>query len=238
MADSLLLSMNKLILFDIDGTLLLIDNVADLAFRAMTTEVYGLECTFREISYAGKTDPQILEEVLTLHGFDDATIWFRYEASVEKYCAYFDYYANRNSYQVTVYPGVIPLITELQKMPQMHCAILTGNLEYTGWRKLELAGLRHYFAFGAFGSDSRVRSELVGVAVSRAAVNCGISFSGKDIVILGDSPHDVECGKPYGAPSIAVATGHKNLEELKRHKPDYAFKDLGDYEKVIEVLKK
>ena len=71
MADSLLLSMNKLILFDIDGTLLLIDNLADLAFRAMTREVYGLECTFREISYAGKTDPQILEEVLTLHGFDE-----------------------------------------------------------------------------------------------------------------------------------------------------------------------
>lgn len=228
--------MNKLILFDIDGTLLLIDNLADLAFRAMTREVYGFECTFTDISYAGKTDPAILKEVLTLHGFDDATIWSRYEASVEKYCSYFDYYAGRNSCQVTVYPGVIPLITELQKIPQMHCAILTGNLEYTGWRKLELAGLRKYFLFGAFGSDSRVRSELVGVAVNRAAKNCGISFSGKSIVIIGDSPHDVECGKPYGVTSIAVATGHTGIEELKYHQPDYAFKDLGDFEKVIEVL--
>jgi phosphoglycolate phosphatase-like HAD superfamily hydrolase len=227
---------HKLILFDIDGTLLLIDTLADLAFRAMTKEVYGLESTFKDISYAGKTDPKILEEVLTLHGFDSATIWARYDASVEKYCTYFDYYAKQNSYQVTIYPGVIPLITELQKMPEMHLAILTGNLEYTGWRKLELAGLKHYFTFGAFGSDSKVRSELVGVAVKRAVENCGVIFSGKDIVIIGDSPHDVECGKPYGATSIAVATGHNNLEELKRHGPDYAFKDLRDYEKVIEVL--
>ena len=184
----------------------------------------------------GKTDPQILEEVLTLHGFDKEAIWPRYEASVEKYCAYFDYYANRNSSQVTVYPGVIPLITELQKMPQMHCAILTGNLEYTGWRKLELAGLRHYFTFGAFGSDSRVRSELVSVAVNRAAENCGVSFSGKSIVIIGDFPHDVECGKPCGVKSIAVATGHASIEELQRHEPDYALQNLADYEKVIEVL--
>jgi phosphoglycolate phosphatase len=227
----------KLILFDIDGTLLLIDNLADLAFRAMTREVYGLECTFREIRYAGKTDPVILEEVLKLHGFDEETIWSRYAASVEKYCSYFDYYAGKNSYQVTVYPGVIPLITALQKMPDMHCAILTGNLEYTGWRKLELAGLRHYFTFGAFGSDSRVRSELVGVAVKRAEENCGVVFSGKSIVIIGDSVHDVECGKPRGATAIAVATGHTSLEELKRYQPDYAFQDLADFKKVIEVLK-
>jgi len=226
----------KLILFDIDGTLLLIDSLADLAFRAMTRDVYGLECTFREISYAGKTDPAILEEVLKLHGFDTATIWGRYAVSVEKYCSYFDYYAGKNSFQVTVYPGVIPLITELQKMPEMHLAILTGNLEYTGWRKLDLAGLKHYFTFGAFGSDAKVRSELVGVAVKRAEESCGVAFSGKSIVIIGDSPHDVECGKPYGATAIAVATGHSSLEELKVHEPDYAFKDLGDFEKVIEVL--
>jgi phosphoglycolate phosphatase len=226
--------MKKLILFDIDGTLLLIDNLADCAFRAMTREVYGLECTFREISYAGKTDPAILQE---LHGLDEATIWSRYAAAVERYCSYFDYFAVKNSCQVTVYPGVIPLITELQKMPEMHCAILSGNLEYTGWRKLELAGIRHYFTFGAFGSDSRVRSELVGVAVSRAAENCGIFFSGKSIVVIGDSPHDVECGKPHGVTSLAVATGHTSLEELKRFQPDYAFQDLADYEKVLEVLK-
>jgi phosphoglycolate phosphatase len=228
----------KLILFDIDGTLLLIDSLADLAFRAMTRDVYGLECTFREISYAGKTDPAIMEEVLTLHGVDTATIRGRYAASVEKYCSYFDYYAGKNFFQVTIYPGVIPLITELQKMPEMHLAILTGNLEYTGWRKLELAGLKHYFTFGAFGSDAKVRSELVGVAVQRAIENCGVVFSGKSIVIIGDSPHDVECGKPCGVTSIAVATGHSSHEELKNHEPDYAFKDLGNYEKVIEAIKK
>ena len=230
--------MDKLILFDIDGTLLLIDSLADMAFRAMTREVYGHECSFMEISYAGKTDPAILEEVLHLHGFDETTIWDRYEASVATYCSWFDYYASKNSCHITVYPGVIPLLTELKKMPEMHPAILTGNLEYTGWRKLDLASLKHYFTFGAFGSDAKVRSELVGVAVKRAAESCGIAFSGKSIVIIGDSPHDVKCGKPYGATAIAVATGHSSLEDLKAHEPDYAFKDLGNYEQVIAVLKK
>jgi phosphoglycolate phosphatase-like HAD superfamily hydrolase len=230
--------MEKLILFDIDGTLLFIDQLAERAFRAMTRDVYGLECSFREISYAGKTDPAILEEVLALHGFDTAAIEDRYETSVATYYAYFDYYASNNSFSVTVFPGVIPLLDTLTKMPGMHPAILTGNLEYTGWRKLDLACLKQYFSFGAFGSDAKVRSELVGVAVNRAAERCGVTFSGKSIVIIGDSPHDVQCGKPYGATAIAVATGHSSLAELKAHDPDYAFETMEDYEQVLEALKK
>ncbi len=227
---------DKLILFDIDGTLLVIDNLADRAFRTMTKLVYGVECTFREIRYAGKTDPKILEEVLTLHGVDDATIWSRFDKAAKIYCTYFDYYAKRNSYQITIYPGVMPLLTVLKQMPKMHLAIVTGNLEHTGWKKLELAGLKHYFTFGAFGSDSMVRSELVGIALKRAEHCCGITFNSKNIIMIGDSPHDVECGKPYGVTCIAVATGHSSEDELKSYKPDYTFKDLYDYEKVLQII--
>ncbi len=227
---------DKLILFDIDGTLLVIDSLADRAFRAMTRVVYGLECTFKEIPYPGKTDPKILEEVLTLHGVDDATIWSRYDAAVETYCTYFDSYAKHNSYQITVYPGVMPLLTALKQMPEMHLAILTGNLEHTGWKKLELAGLNHYFTFGAFGSDSMVRSELVGIALKRAEHRCGIAFSSKNIIMIGDSPYDVECCKPYDVTCIAVATGHSSEDELKSYKPDYTFKNLKNYEKVLQII--
>jgi len=226
----------KLILFDIDGTLLVIDTLADLAFRAMTKEVYGVECSFKEISYAGMTDPRILEEVLKLRGIDDETIATCFDEAIDKYCSYFDYFARGNSYHVIIHPGVIQLLTALEQMPEMQIAILTGNLEYAGWKKLEIAGLKHYFPFGAFGSDSKVRSELVGVALKRAEEKSGIICKNKSIVIIGDSPHDVECGKSYGATSIAVATGHSSAEELKSYAPDYVFRDLGDYKQVLEVI--
>jgi phosphoglycolate phosphatase len=228
----------KLILFDIDGTLLVIDTLADMAFRTMTKEVYGVECSFKEINYAGMTDPRILEEVLKLRGIDDETIRNRYDEAIVNYCSYFDHFARGNSYHVTVYPGVIPLLTALQQMPGLQIAILTGNLEYTGWKKLELAGIRQYFPFGAFGSDSKVRSELVGIAIARAKAKYGVTFKNKNIVIIGDSPHDVLCGKPYGVTSIAVATGHSSAEELNRYEPDFVFRDLGDYEQVLEAIKK
>jgi phosphoglycolate phosphatase-like HAD superfamily hydrolase len=226
----------KLILFDIDGTLLVIDTLADLAFRAMTKEVYGVECSFKEINYAGMTDPRILEEVLKLRGIDDETIVARFDEAIEKYCTNFDYFARCNSYHVTVYPGVIPLLNALEQMPEMQIAILTGNLEYTGWKKLELAGLKQYFPFGAFGSDSKVRSELVGIALKRAEDKYGITYQNKSVIIIGDSPHDVLCGKSYGVTSIAVATGHSSVEELKRYGPDYVFRDLSDYQRVLEAI--
>jgi phosphoglycolate phosphatase-like HAD superfamily hydrolase len=227
----------KLILFDIDGTLLVIDTLADLAFRAMTKDVYGLECSFKEINYAGMTDPRILEEVLKLRGIDDETIAVRYDEAIEKYCSFFDYFARCNSCHVTIYPGVIQLLAALEQMPEMQIAILTGNLEYTGWKKLELAGLKNYFPFGVFGSDSKVRSELVGIALKRAEDKYGITYKNKNVIIIGDSPHDVLCGKPFGVTSIAVATGHSSAEELKRYEPDYVFRDLGDYERVLEVIR-
>ncbi len=227
----------KLILFDIDGTLLVIDTLADLAFRAMTKTVYNIECSFKEINYAGMTDPQILEQVLKLRGIEDATIATHYDRAIDTYCRYFDYFARGNSYQVTVCPGIIPLLTSLELMPEMRIAILTGNLAYTGWKKLELAGLKQYFTFGAFGSDSKVRSELVGIALKRAEKHYGIAFKDKHIVIIGDSPHDVLCGKSYGVTSIAVATGHSSPEELWRYEPDYVFQDLSDYQQVITVIK-
>jgi phosphoglycolate phosphatase-like HAD superfamily hydrolase len=227
----------KLILFDIDGTLLVIDTLADLAFRAMTKDVYGLECSFKEISYAGMTDPRILEEVLKLRGIDNETIAACYDEAIEKYCTNFDYFARGNSYHITIHPGVIPLLNTIKQMPEMRMAILTGNLEYTGWKKLELANLKHYFPFGAFGSDSKVRAELVGIALQRAEDTYGITYKNKNVIIIGDSPHDVECGKSYGVTSIAVATGHSSAEELKKYAPDYLFNDLGDFERVLEVLR-
>jgi phosphoglycolate phosphatase len=172
-----------------------------------------------------------------LRGVDDELIAARYDKAIETYCSYFDHFARGNSYHVTVYPGVIPLLNELEQMSEMQIAILTGNLEYTGWKKLELAGLKHYFPFGAFGSDSKMRSELVGVALKRAEGQCGITYQNKNVIIIGDSPHDVLCGKPYGVTSIAVATGHTSLEELKHYEPDYVFQDLADFEKLIDVFK-
>jgi phosphoglycolate phosphatase-like HAD superfamily hydrolase len=128
------------------------------------------------------------------------------------------------------------LLESLSNNLSVHVGLLTGNVEFTAWKKLEKAGLHQYFSFGAFGNESKVRSDLVGIALERAKEKLGIAFAGREAVIIGDSVHDVKCGKGYGARSIAVATGFHSKEELLRAEPDVLFDDLSDYRAVIQVI--
>jgi beta-phosphoglucomutase-like phosphatase (HAD superfamily) len=119
----------KLVLFDIDGTLMNLEVLAEEAFRSMTKEVYGMECSFFEISYSGKTDPQILEEVLMQRGFDREVIWHNFNLAHDKYCDYFDYFAKRDEYILKILPGVRVLLKYLQEQKGLYMGILTGNIE-------------------------------------------------------------------------------------------------------------
>ena len=227
--------MKRLLLFDIDGTLMLLDNVADRAFKAMGRELFGIEASLYDIRFSGKTDSQIFEEILSGKGVTRDEFLSKRTLAFDRYSFYFkQYLQDGDGYRI--YPGVIPLLENLAKTDSVYLGLVTGNIEFTAWKKLEKAGLRKYFAFGAFGNESKDRSELVGIALQRAHERLQISFQGREIVIIGDSVHDVECGKRYGARSIAVATGFHTWEELTRALPDILLDDLGNYRAVIQAI--
>lgn len=227
--------MKRLVLFDIDGTLMLLENVANNAFKSMAKEVFGVEASIFDIRCSGMTDSLILEEVLFAKGVDKKEIHAKKPIAFNRYCYYFEKYLEKeNGYQI--YPGVVPLLENLSQNPGIVLGLLTGNVEFTAWKKLEKAGLKKYFPFGAFGNESKVRAELVGIALLRAQEISGIFFKGKEIIIIGDSVHDVSCGKGYGAKSIAVATGFHTKEELLKAEPDVFFEDLSNTKAVIQAI--
>lgn len=134
-----------------------------------------------------------------------------------------------------IYPGVSELLAELSTRPVL-LGLLTGNVKTGAQVKLESLGLWDRFALGAFADDSPVRKELADIAVRRACEQAGQRFEGKRIVIIGDTGHDVACGRHLNARTIGVATGHSSRDQLLAHGADHAIDDLSDTEAVLAAI--
>lgn len=224
----------KLILFDIDGTILFAHHVGREAVEAAFERVFGRHISSRRVLFHGKTDRQILLEVMDAEDLqaekDDRTL-------NELVAAYTDeMYARLTADRITVLSGVRALVERLHAHPDVQLALLTGNLESIAYLKLKLIDMDHYFPFGAFGSDSVDRYELPAIAVQRARHLTGRTFEGKDVVIVGDTEHDVLCGKSIDVMSVAVATGNYTREDFHAHEPDIVLDDLSDTEEFLNVL--
>jgi phosphoglycolate phosphatase-like HAD superfamily hydrolase len=137
---------------------------------------------------------------------------------------------------VVVKPGVAALLDRLADEPRVTLGLLTGNIERGARLKLEPAGLNRYFPFGAFGDDSADRYCLPSIALARAREETGRDFDGPSVVIIGDSVHDVACGRSLGARAIAVATGPTPAEKLQAEWPDALFADFSDVEAAREAI--
>ena len=135
-----------------------------------------------------------------------------------------------------VLAGIREALDAVRAHPEIHQALLTGNLKEGAKLKLSYLGLWHYFEFGAFADDSHVRDELGPFALARAKEKLGIDFPPKRVYIIGDTPHDIACGKAIGAKTIAVATGAFSVEELAALNPTHTFKDLSDTEALLNVI--
>jgi phosphoglycolate phosphatase-like HAD superfamily hydrolase len=135
-----------------------------------------------------------------------------------------------------VLPGVMELLSRLSPRPEVVLALLTGNVERGAKVKLEHYGLWHFFEFGAFADDHHDRNELGAFARQRAREKHGIEFESAAIDVIGDTPHDIACGKAIGARTIAVATGSFSREQLAAYEPERIFDDLANVEAVIEDL--
>lgn len=227
--------MRRLILFDIDGTLLTTRGAAARAFRDALQHVFGTSGPAQGYSFAGKTDPQIARDLLLAGGVQEALIDARLASVWERYTPALEREIDARS--THVYPGVTELVDRLAAEPDALLGLLTGNLREGARIKLTAGGLDFdRFQVGAFGSDHAARRELPAIAIERAEERFGRRFEGKDVVIIGDTPLDVACGEHLGVRTIAVATGSYSEEELRECGPDYLFRTLEDTDAVVRAI--
>ena len=225
----------KLLLFDIDGTLLHTDGAGRAAVARALSEVCGAPVSTDGVRFSGKTDPQIMRQILEASEVPEADAEALLPRVLEAYAAAVEEALRPD--HVTVLPGVKSLLDELAGAPNAQLALLTGNLERTATLKLRAAGLDGYFPFGAFGSDHADRYALPAVAVQRAEAHTGRAFEGRDVVIIGDTEHDILCGQSLGVFSVAVCTGRYARADLSCHAPDLLLDNLTDgalfFERVV-----
>ncbi len=223
----------KLVLFDIDGTLITDGGAARHAFAIAIEETYGYRGDLRRYDFSGRTDPQIAHMVLRDAGLDAEQI----DAKIgHLWKRYVDELAESTATRVRELPGIRPLLDALRADPRVTLALLTGNIEPGARLKLAPPTLNDYFPFGAFGSDSPRREDLPPIAVARAAEANGHRFTGRDVVIIGDSIWDVRCGVPHSATTIAIASGKTSADLLRAEKPDHFFASAEDREALLDAI--
>jgi phosphoglycolate phosphatase len=223
---------SKLILFDIDGTLITSGGAGEHALRLALKERFGQEDDFSTIEIAGRTDSGIARQILQRYGL---------EQSPENITAFLDSYLQLLERELPqrngrLLPGLLDLLKKLKAMPHVSLGLLTGNVARGAELKLMHYGVWEFFEFGAYGDDHHDRNELGAFACARAHEKHGVSFKCDDIFVIGDTPHDIACGKAFGAKTVAVATGNFNREQLAAHQPDYLFDDLSNPDGVIKEL--
>ncbi len=222
----------KLILFDIDGTLMDSGGAGTRALSLAFEELFSIRDAFHDISLAGKTDPQILREGLKRHGLDDSN---------GVVPGFFDAYLRHLSLHIDnakghLKPGIREALAVLASRKDYVLGLLTGNIEKGAGIKLDHYGISRYFRVGAYGSDAEDRNVLLPVAVEKLRRDHAFNVAFKDCVVIGDTPRDVECSKPYGARAVAVATGPYSREDLVKAGADVVFDDLSDTQRLLSVL--
>jgi phosphoglycolate phosphatase len=224
----------KLLLFDIDGTLLRVKGMSRQALIDALRSIYGTSGTASTHNFAGKMDGVIISEVMREAGFSDAQISQGFNEAKQKYIDNFKHTAELSHIEVML--GVGELLEKLSADPNVILALLTGNFEESGRHKLHLPNINYYFAFGAFADDAATRNELPPVAVERAFKRTGIRFKEKDVVIIGDTEHDVNCAKVLNSKCVAVATGHYPIEKLRSYNPDIALENFSDVNQTLAAI--
>lgn len=226
----------KLVLFDIDGTLLSAAGAGRRAIEAALREVFG---TTGPDSYwfDGKTDRQIVRDLMRSDGHSDDTIDDRMETVMHRYLERLDRELGDPAHLPRLYPGVGDLLDVLEAREDVVLGLLTGNLEAGAHAKLRATGLDPArFVVGAFGSDHELRPELPAIAQRRARDVLGLEVDGAAVVVIGDTPADIACGRGIGARAIGVATGRYSAAELQAHSPSAVFDDFRSTDLVIAAI--
>jgi phosphoglycolate phosphatase len=226
----------RLVLFDIDGTLLNSGGMGRASMQRALAEVFGSpgKSSYR---YDGKTDKQIVRDTMRLEGHSDEHIDSRMEALIGLYLDGLRTGAKSGDFDIRPLDGVVDLLDALEAREDIVLGLLTGNVESGARVKLSAAGIDpDRFRVNAFGSDHEHRPELPAIAQRRASETLGIDIAGERVIVIGDTPADIECGRALGAKAIAVASGHYTVEQLEAHEPYAVFPSLRDTAKLLETI--
>ncbi|MEO7166198.1 MAG: HAD family hydrolase [Spartobacteria bacterium] len=222
----------RLLLFDIDGTLIHSGGAGLQALQDVLRDDFGIVDNLDGIEVAGRTDSGIVHQILRKQKIEPN------EENTDRFLAHYLELLADELPQCAgrVLPGVAELLPLLQARPQNVLALLTGNLRRGAQLKLEHYGIWDFFAFGAFADDHHDRNELGRFAQQRARERYTRDFDGAAIDVIGDTPHDIACGKAIGARTIAVATGSFTRAQLAACEPDRIVDDFSEFEAVIREL--
>ena len=228
--------MNILVLFDIDGTMLLAHGAGRRSVHQAMQDVFGASGP-SDHAFDGKTDPQIVRELGTMAGVSDEVITDRMPAALERYYSYLEADITSAPHTVELLPGVHSVLDALEAEHGVMLGLLTGNIEAGAVLKLRAVDIApERFVVGAYGSDAPVRPELPAIAQSRAVARLGAELPGSRIVIIGDTPDDLTCGRAIGAQAIGVETGRFTAAQLHPYAPLAVFANLADTDAVVRTV--
>ena len=226
----------RLVLFDIDGTLLNSAGLGRASMRRALGSIFGSPGN-PAYRYDGKTDKQIVRDVMRLEGHSDEHIDSQMEKLIEIYLDGLREGAASGKFDVRPLDGVIELLDALEPRDDVVLGLLTGNVESGARTKLTAAGINpDRFRVNAFGSDHEHRPELPAIAQRRANEQLGLDIAGDRMVVIGDTPADIACGRSLGAKAIGVASGHYTVEDLRSHNPYAVFPSLKNTAEVLESI--
>lgn len=227
--------MDKLILFDIDKTLIKSSRGHSTAFSEAFRIVYGIDTTIDIINHHGMTDQQIIIEVLEKNGLDEQTIKSKLEECMKVMVDSFNKIVAKD--EIILLSGVQELLKELNKHNVL-MGLVTGNLEPIARGKLKKVGLNHYFKVGGFGSDDINRTNLVKLVIKRSEENFDFKFD-NNVFLFGDTPQDMNAGNEAGIITIGVTTGIYSKEQLVENAAaNYVVDNLKDTQKILNIVLK
>lgn len=225
----------KLLLFDIDGTLLRSNGAGRLTLAYALEKIFGTVGSLENYNMSGKTDPRIITDLLTAVGISAEEITNRLPAIYELMAEHGqDIFVEKG---MAACVGVLELLAQLQKREDVLLGLLTGNSQLTAPIKLAAAGIEpQMFKVGAYGSDAIDRNDLPAIGMYRANQLTGEPFDGNNTIIIGDTPADILCARAGKATAVAVATGWHAAATLAEFRPDYLFENFGDTYQVLQDL--
>ena len=224
----------QLLLFDIDGTLLLSGGAGKRALNRAFRELFGVNDGFDSIPVAGRTDELIFRDAIKQRGI--ATNASSRSAFFSLYYKYLEQEIVCPGRNKGLMPGVRLLLDRLAPLSNVVIGLLTGNFARAAKIKLQYFGIWDYFVFGAYGDDAPVRDDLVPIAVSRARASKAVITPNADTIVVGDTPLDVRCAIAGGARSVAVCTGSYGETELREAGADFVLLDLTDSERFLKLV--
>jgi phosphoglycolate phosphatase len=215
--------MIRLALFDIDGTLIHTGGAGVRAFAKVFATEFGATDGFERLKFAGRTDLSLVREFFSFHHIPATAENF--QRFFDRYVFWLDHILKESQTRLCL--GVVEFIGQLRglKEPPL-LGLLTGNIRLGAEIKLRHFGLWDHFLTGAFADDHEQRDQIAAIARERGSKILGEQLDGQDVLVVGDTPLDIQCGRAIGAKVLAVASGGATLDELKAHQPDWAVPHL------------